>query len=173
MSDWVAQNIRDKYPKVFKSANTSFKDFKSTFVIEDGKLLARNIKLDAGDYLMLGKGAIDLNGGLDLAVTLTISQGLSADLVSGFSTASLLQNNQGQIEIPFLLTGTLPNVSAKPEPDFVQKILQKALLEKGLDLFGKKGSSLDDLKKEGLKKLFDFGKKKKRPAAPADTASAP
>ena len=109
----------------------------------------------------------------DKSAAFLLIQALSADLVSGFSAASLLQNNQGQIEIPFLLTGTLPNVSAKPEPDFVQKILQKALLEKGLDLFGKKGSSLDDLKKEGLKKLFDFGKKKKRPAAPADTASAP
>ncbi|MEE9268779.1 MAG: AsmA-like C-terminal region-containing protein [Candidatus Krumholzibacteria bacterium] len=171
-SDWVSQNVRDKYPKVFKSADTAFKEFKSTFVIEGGKLKARNVTLDAGDYAMLGKGELDLSGGLNLAVTLTVSQGLSADLVSGFSAASLLRNDQGQIEIPFLLTGRLPDVKAKPRPDFVQSVLEKALLNKGLDLFGKDRSNLEDLKKDGLKKLLDFGKKKK-PAAPADTTSAP
>ncbi|MFQ5510399.1 MAG: AsmA-like C-terminal region-containing protein [Candidatus Krumholzibacteriia bacterium] len=171
--DWVAQNVRDKYPKVFKNADTAFKDFSSTFVIEGGKLLARNVKLDAGDYSMLGKGALDFGGGLDLNITLTVSKGLSADLVSGFSAASLLLDTQGRIQIPFLLTGTLPGVKAKPDPDFVKKVLEKALVNKGLDLFGKKGSDLEELKKDGLKKFLDFGKKKKKPAAPADTTTAP
>jgi uncharacterized protein YhdP len=160
----ISQGLKDKYPKVFKDRSTEFKDLKSDFVIEDGKLLARNLNLNADEYNVRAKGAVDFGRNLDLSVTLLLSKGLTADLIKDFKAASYLVNSGGQIEIPFALVGTLPKARAELDKDYVNKVIEKALVQKGFDLFEKQ-----DLGKD-VKDLFDFGKKKKE-SAPADTTS--
>jgi hypothetical protein len=170
LSDIISQRVRAKYPKVFNDKNTDFRDLSSTFVIEDGKLKARNLALEASDYTLRGVGAIDFNRGLELRVTLIATSELTRDLIQDYSGVSYLTNNEGRVEIPFVLTGTLPKARIKPDPDFLNSVIQKALVGEGTELLKKKGIG------DGLKGIFDkFGNKNKdkKKDAPADTTKSP
>ncbi len=152
----ISQSLKNKYPKVFKDRNTEFKSLGSDFVIDNGRLLARNLTLSAHEYDITGVGSIGFDKNLDLSVNLLLSSALSTDLIADFKEASYLANNRGQIEVPFALGGTLPKLHVKLDPDYVSNVVQKALLDQV-----KKGNLGSD-----LKKFFDFGKKKD---APPDT----
>ena len=157
VSNLISNRVRQKYPKVFDDTNTSFKELKSDFKVENGRLLARNLKLDAGDYLLSGKGGIGLDKSLDMVVTLSVSKALSADLIKDVDLVKYLANDNGQVVIPFALRGTMPNVTAVPDQAYINGVIQKALVRKGVDQLG------DNLQK-GIGDLL-----KKRPTAPADT----
>jgi hypothetical protein len=149
-SNVISQQIKTKYPGVFQRPNTEFKNFKSDFTVRDGKLLARNLLLTHKDYTIKGKGALDFDKGLDLRTTFVVSKTLSDDLIGQYSAARYLANPQGQIEVPVLLSGTLPNVAARPDSDYLRSVMNKALVDEGLDI----------LKKSNLQDLLPFGKKK-------------
>jgi hypothetical protein len=158
----ISQGLKDKYPKVFKERNTEFKNLKSDFVIQDGKLLARNLNLKADEFVIGAKGALGFDKSLNLSVNLLLSRALTADLIKDFKEAQYLANDNGQIEVPFVLEGLLPKPRVKLDQNYINKAIEKALVQKGFELFKDQ-----DLGKE-VKDLFNFGKKKK---APADTTS--
>jgi uncharacterized protein involved in outer membrane biogenesis len=163
----ISNSFKEKYPKLFKSQDTEFNDIKSDFVIENGKLLARNLKLKADEYNVSAKGGLGLDRSLDIDVNLLLSKKLSSDLIQDVKLASYLANANGQIEIPFVLEGTLPKARAKIDASYISKIVEKALVQQGLDVLQKQkgGSELKDL----FNKLG--GNKKKD--APPDTTRKP
>ena len=86
-------------------------------------------------------------------------------------------NNQGQLEIPFSLTGKMPNVKAKPDANYLGQLVQRGFLRRGTDdlqnrflgrekdrtepstedsagLDRKKKRSSEDLIRRGLEQLF-------------------
>jgi uncharacterized protein involved in outer membrane biogenesis len=152
----IPAQLKSKYPSVFERRGTSFKDLKSDFVIENGKLLARNLQLKHDDYGIRAKGSIGFDKSLDVAATFIVSKKLADDLARSYQAVSYLQNPQGEIELPLMIGGALPNVSVKPDTDFLKNVAGKGIVEKGIDA----------LKKEGLKDLLPFGKK----TAPPDSA---
>jgi AsmA protein len=152
----ISQSLKDKYPKVFKDRDTEFKNLGSDFVIDNGRLLARNLKLAAREYDITGVGSIGFDKNLSLSVNLLLSSALSTDLTADFKEAKYLANSRGQIEVPFVLEGTLPKLRAKLDQDYFSNVVQKALLDRV-----KQGNLGGD-----VKKFFDFGKKKD---APPDT----
>ncbi|MDH3215909.1 MAG: AsmA family protein [Candidatus Krumholzibacteria bacterium] len=161
-SNVISQKLKDKYPKVFKGKSTEFKNFKSDFMIENGKLLARNLRLSADDYSFAGQGAIDFDQNLDLSITLRLSKRLTTDLIADVKMASYLTNSDGLIEIPFALSGSFPKAQAKLDKGFVNRVVEKALVKEGLDLFQKKGT-------KDIRNILDFGKKDNKGTAPPDT----
>lgn len=152
VTNLISQRIKEKYPQAFTDRSTAFEELKSTFVIEDGKLLVRNMAVNSKDYGFRGVGGIDFERGLNLEVTMTVSQALTADIAKDFDAVTYFANSQGQIEVPFQLQGTLPNVSIKPNSDYINDVVQKALVQEGLNILG------DKKLQDGLKDLF---KKKK------------
>ncbi|UCG53466.1 MAG: AsmA family protein [Candidatus Latescibacterota bacterium] len=148
-SSLISQQVRNKYPKVFDRQHTEFKNLASDFVIQDGKLLARNLQLNHDDYRIKGRGSLDFDRGLEFVATFVVSNQLSADLINQYSAAKHLKNQQGQIEVPIVLSGTLPGVKVRPDSDYLRSVMSKALVDEGLDL----------LKKKNLKDIFPFGKK--------------
>ena len=153
LSNLISQRIQDKYPKAFKDRDTAFEELKSTFVIEDGKLLVRNMNVAADDYGFHGVGAIDFNKGLNLDVTMTVSKALTDDIARDFAAIKYLSNDKGQIEVPFYLQGVLPKVSVKPNQDYINGVVQNALVNEGLNNLLK-----DQRLQDGIRDLF---KKKK------------
>jgi uncharacterized protein involved in outer membrane biogenesis len=165
-SNLISNAVKDKYPKLFKSPDTEFKDLHSDFVVENGKLLARNLSLKADEYDIAAKGAVGLDKSLDVSVNLLLSKTLSSDLIKDVKLAGYLANASGQIEIPFMLEGTLPKARAKIDGAYVNKVVQKALVQQGLDALQKQDVGND------IKDLFNkLGTKKK--SAPADTTKKP
>lgn len=145
LSNIVTQRIQAKYPKAFKSKDTEFKNWNSDFVVEEGKLKARNLMLVAHDYTVRGQGYLDFDKILDLDITLFLNPNLSNDLAGEVAILKYFINAQGQLEIPLHLTGTLPKVSLKPNQEYIQTTLQQGLLQKNIDKLKDKGKELKDL----------------------------
>jgi hypothetical protein len=152
----VSDALKAKYPAVFQQKNTSFDNLKSDFVVENGRLLARNLQLKHPDYGILAKGSIGFDRTLDVAATFVVSKKLVDDIAQSYPAAGYLRNSRGEIELPLVLGGAIPNVSVQPDPKYFQNLMGKSALEKGIDT----------LKKSSLKDLFPTEKKS---PAPADT----
>jgi uncharacterized protein involved in outer membrane biogenesis len=149
-SNIVTQRIQDKYPKAFKSEDTEFNNWNSDFVVEEGKLKARNLVLFADNYTLKGQGFLDFDKVLDLDITLLLSPDLSKDLAAEVGVLKYFINAQGQLEVPMRLKGTLPKVTVMPNQEYIQRTLQQGLLQQGVD----------KLKDKGLKDLLPKIKKR-------------
>ncbi|UCH83935.1 MAG: AsmA family protein [Candidatus Latescibacterota bacterium] len=149
-SNVISQELKTRYPGVFQRAHTDFKNLKSDFVVEEGKILARNLHLNHAEYKIKGKGALGFERDLEFRATFIASKSLTDDLIKQYDAAKYLTNEQGQIEVPVLLSGVLPSVTARPDSDYLRNVMSKALVDEGLDI----------LKKNNLQDLLPFGKKK-------------
>jgi hypothetical protein len=93
-----------------------------------------------------GNGWVDFDKRVDFQSRLILSQELSADLGRSVREITYVFNNQGQFEVPFALTGTLPNVRPRPDSRYVSNMIQRGFVRKGTEelqrrFFGKKESA--------------------------------
>ncbi len=140
----VSPRVRDKYPEIFATQNTNFDQLKGTVTISNGKVHIDDLVVAAVDWTMRGKGWFGFDQTLDFRARLTMSQGLSNDIVDDIKEAKYIVNNQGRLEIPFALAGTLPRVKPKPDLAYVGQLLQRAALRRGVE----------ELEKGVLQKFF-------------------
>lgn len=125
--------LKSKYPAVFEDKNTSFENLKSDFVIDSGRLLARNLQLTHNDYGIQAKGSLGFDRSLDVGATFVVSKKLAEDLARNYPAASYLKNARGEIELPLVLSGTIPKVAVKPDVEYFRNLVQKGIVEKGID----------------------------------------
>jgi hypothetical protein len=152
-SNLIPNSLKTKYPKVFNEQNTVIENLKSDFVVENGRLLARNLVLKHEDYRIRGKGSIGFDKSVDMTATFTVSKRLTDDLVRNYKAISYLKNDRGEVEVPVLLGGSVSGISVKPDSDYIKDLVGKALL----------GDGLDNLKNKYLKDLFPSNKKSAKP----------
>ena len=148
-------SLKDRYPQVFKKETTVFGQLDTEVKAAGGRIAVERITLKARDYDIAGKGWIGLDGVTDLDGVLTLSEDLSSDLLPA-SRLTPLTNEQGQLEVPFNVRGSLPDVRMRPSLKLVEKLLEKTVGRgvKGVldlipDLGGKRGEETE--KKEGEK----------------------
>jgi hypothetical protein len=104
------------------------------------------MRIAAADYIVQGSGWVNFEKRTNLQAVLLLSQPLSADLGRSAREVTYAFNNQGQFELPFSLTGTLPKVKAIPDAGYLGRMVQRGFLRKGAEelqqrLFGKGGSA--------------------------------
>ena len=119
-------NIKDKYPHIFKEETTRFEQVDTEVKASAGRVVVEHVTLKARDYGIAGTGWVDLEGDTDLDGLLTVSEGLSADLLPG-SRLTPLTNPKGQLEVPFTIRGTIPDVRLRPGLKLIQSILEKSV----------------------------------------------
>ncbi|GEM_PF-5341837 len=149
MSELFSQEIEIRYPEVFKSRNTRFRNWSSDFVIDNGRLKTRNLVLQASDYSLNGRGSIDMNMNLDLNVNFQIGKALSGDLMKKTQIAGYFAGTDGTIVLPLHIGGRPPHVKVSLDEKYLQKVIQKAFLRQG----AKK------LNTNKLKDIFQINKK--------------
>lgn len=177
LTSLINPRIRQKYPETFEAKDTEFKELKGQFNIADGRMNITSLRITAADYAVQGKGWADFNRKLDFRSVLVFSQRLSADIAGSAREVKYMFNDQGQFEIPFALSGTLPKVRPKPDSDYLARLVQRGFLRKGTEelqrrFFGRKESttpqqqqapsttekrdkgSTEDLIRRGLEGLF-------------------
>jgi hypothetical protein len=168
--------LKAKYPETFTAKDTEFKELKANFELADGRMNVKNLRMAAADFVVQGNGWADFDRKLDFRATLSFSQRLSADLAQSAREIKYLLYNQGQLEVPFALTGRMPNVKPKPDTGYLGQLVQRGFLRKGTEelqnrfLGGgkdsaaqteeptdgkkKKKSSTEDMIRRGLEGLF-------------------
>jgi hypothetical protein len=127
----ISPRVREKYPEIFATADTEFDQLKGSMTIGDGKVHTEDLLMAAADWTAQGKGWFAFDRTLDFRALFITSQQLSEDIVAGVKEAKYIVNEQGRLEIPFALGGTLPQVKPKPDLAYVGRLLQRAALRRG------------------------------------------
>ncbi|MEE9138443.1 MAG: AsmA-like C-terminal region-containing protein [candidate division NC10 bacterium] len=140
LSVFISPNTRKKYPTIFGTKNTEFDQLKGSVNIRGGKVHLDDLLITAADWAAVGKGWVTLDQRIDLKAQLVLSRQLSTDLIREVKLLKYLRDRQGRLLIPFRLAGTLPRATPQPDMDHVARLMQRGLLEQGIQ--------------EGLKQLF-------------------
>ncbi|HEX7231404.1 MAG TPA: AsmA-like C-terminal domain-containing protein [Candidatus Binatia bacterium] len=162
LTNAINPSLKAKYPETFTAKDTEFKELKANFDLADGRMNVKNMRMAAAEFVVQGTGWADFERKVDFRATLTFSQRLSADLSQSAREMKYLLNNQGQLEVPFALTGRMPNVRPKPDTRYLGQMVQRGFLRKGTEelqnrfLGGGKDSSAPNEQAPG-----DTNKKKK------------
>jgi hypothetical protein len=133
LTNRVNPSLRKKYPETFTAKDTEFKELKTLVEVADGRINLKNTRMAAAEFVAVGNGWADFNRKIDFRATLSFSQRLSADLSQSAREMKYLLNNQGQLEIPFSLTGRMPNVKAKPDGNYLGQLVQRGFMGKRAD----------------------------------------
>jgi hypothetical protein len=130
----VPARVRDRYPAIFASDDTTFDELSSDVRVADQRIVLESLAVTARDYAVRAKGTVAFTQQVDLTGTLTASAPLTADVIGGLKQAKILTDTTGRLAIPFRLVGVAPNVRPQPDAEFVGRVLRKALADEGLDL---------------------------------------
>jgi len=106
---------------------------KAQFDLADGRVIVKNLRIAATDYSAQGNGWVELERKVNFRATLAFSQRLSADIGDSAREMKYLFNTQNQIEIPFRISGKLPNVKPKPDMNLLGRMVQKGFLRRGTE----------------------------------------
>jgi hypothetical protein len=133
LTNIISPGLRQKYPETFTAKDTEFKELKANLDLADSRINIKNLRMAAADFIVLGDGWADFTRKVDFRSTLSFSQGLSADISQSAREVKYILNNQGQLEVPFALTGRLPNVKPKPDTRYLGQLVQRGFLRKGTE----------------------------------------
>ncbi len=169
LTSLITPQVREQYPEIFQSKDTKFKELKTLFSMGDSRLNVKNLRITAADFTILGKGQVLFNRKTEFRSVMLFSQKLSADLARAAREVKYIYNQQNQLEIPFGLTGTLPNVRPRPDSNFLAKLVQRGATGKGAEeiskqIFGskepkspeeaKERDAVENLIRKGLQGIF-------------------
>jgi hypothetical protein len=153
LSSLISPNVRSKYPALFGVNDTVFEALAGKMTLGNGEALLDQLALAAHDYRLDGKGKIQLDNALDIAMTFVASQGLTADLIRSAKEIQYLTNANRRFQLPLRLGGSMPTFRAQPDIQYATRQLSESLVQTGLS--------------KGLEALL--GKPKTPPKSPAET----
>ncbi len=176
LTNIISPSVRKKYPETFEAKDTEFKELKANFDLANNRTNIKNLRMSAAEFIVQGSGWADFDRKVDFRSTINFSKPLSADLTRSAREVKYLLNDQGELAIPFALTGRMPNVKPKPDAGYLGKMVQRGFMQKGAEelqnrFFGrgessakkdkapaesdkKKRSPTEDLIRKGLEGFF-------------------
>lgn len=111
-----------------------FEDMDSTFLIKKGRARVKSSITGTG-WRARSEGTVDLDGSLDLPVTMVLGRELSRTLQQTYSWAAELANEEGETELALALGGTLRRPKASISEAVARRTVEKTIirqLEKAL-----------------------------------------
>jgi hypothetical protein len=175
LTNALSPSLRKKYPETFTAKDTEFKELKTMFDVADSRINLKSMRMSAAEFVVVGNGWTDFNRRVESRATLTFSQRLSADLAQSTREIKYLLNKQGQLELPFSVSGQMPNVKARPDANYLGDLVQRNFMRRGAedlqnrylggserseenerapDADAKKKRSTEDRIRRGLENLF-------------------
>ncbi len=85
--------------------------------------LVERLILAARDFTVRGTGQVDLDGALRLPTRFVCSEALGNDLIEREERLSALVGDEGRLEFPLMIRGTLPEVRAEPDLKEIASVL--------------------------------------------------
>jgi uncharacterized protein involved in outer membrane biogenesis len=129
----VPARVRGRYPEIFANDDTRFDELSADVSIADERIRLDSLVVSAPDYAVRGTGTITFTQRVDVKATLVASAPLTADVVGALKESNVLTDADGRLAIPFRLTGVLPKVRPQPDPEYVARVLRKALAGETLE----------------------------------------
>jgi hypothetical protein len=101
--------------------------------VAQGAVAVSELDLESEHYALAARGRIALDGGTDLAGTLTLSPAAADALVSDAGVVQLLASPGGQVRIPVTVRGSYPRLTSAPTSEFVSRLMARAITAPGGD----------------------------------------
>ena len=133
LTNALSPSLRKKYPETFTAKDTEFKELRTQFDVADGRIHLKTLRMSAAEFVVAGNGWIDFNRRVDSRAVLTFSQRLSADLAQSAREIRYLLNSQAQLEMPFSVSGRMPDVKARPDANYLGQLVQRNFLQRGAE----------------------------------------
>ena len=117
--------------------DTRFERLAATLDLGGGVMGTRNASLHAGELTALAAGTLGFDRTIDMNGTAAFSREASARMISSIREISAASNAQGEVEVPFRITGSMdrPDVAIDTQAVLgraVRKEIQRNI-RKGLD----------------------------------------
>ncbi|MBM2840006.1 MAG: hypothetical protein HW412_534 [Bacteroidetes bacterium] len=137
----------------------NFKDWTNSFAIENGRIVIKDLKINAlgADYLVSGSQGLD--GSLDFTMSMLLSEGTSAKVsVPGFGgeAAKLFKEPNGRVKLDFTIRGTSDDpkiaLDTRPAQKKAEELAKQKLTEEAKKLGDKAKEKAGDLLKDLFKK---------------------
>ena len=174
LTNLINPAVRKKYPETFEAKDTVFQDLQTGLDIGNSRVNLKNLRIAAAQFRVAGDGWVDFERRVDFRGVVRFSPALSNDIAGAVREIRLLFNKNNELEIPFTLSGQMPNVRPRPDASFLTKALQRGLFQRGAEelqeqLFGPRErrapdrqpdqeqpspKSPEDLIRRGLEGLF-------------------
>jgi AsmA protein len=129
----IPADIRGKYPAIFSSKHTEFKQLTGSGIISDGRVQTDDLVISAAEFETRPKGWFSFDRSVDFHGTLLTSQRLSQDIVSRARETKSLADDQGRIVIPYTFSGKLPGARPRPDLGYIARAMQKGAFEEGFE----------------------------------------
>lgn len=154
-------STKEKYPQVFSSQDTTFDEFRSSFIIDKGKMETKDLKITSKDYLITGKGWMNLDGKVNLKSQLALSETFSDDLKTDIPDLKYIANNKNRIVIPFSITGMLPKAKVKPDIPYIAKLVQRSGIREVIKELSSGSDETEEQTEDGLNQVEEQAPAKK------------
>lgn len=129
----LKQNLPERYSELLRQKHTVFKPMEADFKIEDGRLFFEDLMVESDAFYLMSKGHLGINRQLTIKSNLFIPKDLSESFVDIVDELKFLQDNKGMITMPIDIYGRVPDISVRPDIDYV---LQRVIVSKGQELIG-------------------------------------
>ncbi len=120
-----------RYKELLRQNYTAFAPMEAGFDIKDGKLVFQKVVIESDAFYLVGSGYLSLDRAISVSSHLFIPPDLSAAFIDTADEFAYLQNSQGMITMPVDIYGRFPDVSVRPDLDYV---IQKLAVSKGQEL---------------------------------------
>jgi len=127
----LKSRLPERYKELFRQEDTSFRPLETGFNITNKRLLFRDVRIESDAFYLKGGGYLDSNRYINISSDLFIPQDLSEAFVGAVRELSYLQNSRGIITMPIAIYGRFPEVTIRPDLDYV---IERLAVSKGQEL---------------------------------------
>ncbi|MGH7827994.1 MAG: AsmA family protein [Candidatus Binatia bacterium] len=129
----IPAEIKSKYPEIFSSKDTEFKELAGSATIKGGRAYTDDLVVSAAEFEARGKGWYAFDRSIDMQGPILFSSRLSQDIVNRVKEMRGLANDQGRIVIPYTWSGKLPGAKPRPDLGYIARAMQKGALQQGFE----------------------------------------
>lgn len=133
LTQTLLARLPESYQEKLSARDTRFEPFELSAVAKGGVLSFREMRLATDSFALAGSGQVGLDGALQLPGRVEIEPKLSEALIRSVEELRFLTDGEGRMQIPVLVQGRLPRVSAAPD---LNAVASRLFASKGEELLG-------------------------------------
>lgn len=133
LAQTIAAGLPESYREKFEARDTWVEPIDLTVTVGNGRLSLANLRVTTDAFELTGSAQMDLDGRLDFPAQVRVEQQLSAAVIRSVEELRGLANARGELELPVLIQGKLPQVTVMPDVGYVASRLITTTAE---DLLG-------------------------------------
>ena len=119
LADTLSNRLPESYKEKFAVKDTLFEPMDLSMTLGNGALSFNDLKVGTDAFELGGTGRVGLDGAVTIQSRVRIDPTLSAAIVRSVEELQFLSDGQGQLEIPVVIQGTLPQISILPDVGYV------------------------------------------------------